>query len=58
MTTEHLTSAGAGAAIASPLWLPSLQTVSDVAAMALPILGVIWLVVQITTKLIEVRNRK
>lgn len=49
----HLTSAGALGAIASPLWLPTLQGVSDMAAMILPILGVLWLLVQITLRLLR-----
>lgn len=35
----------AGAAI-SPWWLPALKAASDVAGMLLPIVGVIWLLVQ------------
>lgn len=31
----------------SPVWLPSLQQASDIAGLALPILGVTWLLVQI-----------
>lgn len=38
----------AASAVASPVWLPSLQTVSETAALALPIVGVIWLVIQIS----------
>jgi hypothetical protein len=56
MTTDHFTSAGAGAAIASPLWLPAIQGLSEVCAVVLPILGVAWLLIQITDKLL--RNRK
>ena len=37
----------AASAVASPVWLPSLQTVSEAAALALPIVGVVWLVIQI-----------
>jgi hypothetical protein len=56
VTTEHITSAGAGAAIASPFWLPELQSVSEVCAALLPIAGVIWLIVQIATKIIVTRR--
>jgi hypothetical protein len=34
----------------TPFWLPSLSTVSEVAATATPILGAIWLIVQIGSK--------
>lgn len=57
MTTDHITSAGAGAAIASPLWLPAIQGLSDVCAVVLPILGVLWLLIQITVKLLEKSKR-
>lgn len=47
MYMEKGTDGVAVAAIASPFWLPSLATVSEVAAHLLPIFGVLWLVVQI-----------
>jgi len=50
---ELITTAGAVGAIGSPWWLPWLQTVSEFAAIIAPILGVIWLLVQITFKLRE-----
>jgi len=53
---DHSTSAVATAAVSSPLWLPSLKDVSDVAALLLPILGAVWLVVQIAGYII--RHRK
>lgn len=37
----------AGAAVASPLWLPTLSDVSELAALLLPIVGFLWLVIQI-----------
>ena len=37
----------ATAATTSPIWLPSLQEVSEAAALWLPIIGVVWLVLQI-----------
>ncbi len=37
----------ASAAVASPVWLPSLQTVSETAALLLPVVGIIWLLIQI-----------
>lgn len=55
---EIVTNTGAVAAIASPWWLPALHQVSDVAALILPILGVIWLVVQISVKLYQAKRGK
>ena len=54
---DNLTNAAAGAAVVSPFWLPWLQQVSEIASVALPILGAIWLIVQIAAKIIEVRRR-
>lgn len=48
---EVVTDTGAVAAIMSPWWLPAVHQVSDVAALALPILGAVWLVVQIAIKI-------
>jgi hypothetical protein len=42
-----VTSIIAASAVASPAWLPWLQTVSVVAATIMPILGVIYLSTQI-----------
>lgn len=39
-------------AIFSPWWLPALKTISETAALLVPILGVVWLAVQILTKLL------
>lgn len=47
----HVTNAGAVAAIASPAWLPSLQSFSEFAALVLPIMGVAWLAMQISIKI-------
>lgn len=55
---EIVTDTGAIAAIASPWWLPALHEVSDVAALVLPILGVLWLCLQIVVKLHQVKHRK
>jgi hypothetical protein len=48
---EAVADVGAVAAVVSPVWLPMLHEVSDFAALALPILGAVWLMVQIITKL-------
>lgn len=48
---DNATTAVAATAVASPAWLPWLMTASEIAAIAAPILGVIWLVVQIWAKI-------
>ena len=45
---DAVKAAVAPAAVASPLWLPVIHTVSEGAALILPILGVVWLVIQMT----------
>ena len=52
--TEYVTDVVAVAAIASPWWLPTLQTVHDWAAWALPIMGVLWLALQMIS---HIRSR-
>ena len=54
--TDQITNGVAGAAILSPLWLEPLNAVSNIAAAMTPILGCIWLGVQITQKIRENRN--
>lgn len=44
MNTTH---AIAAASVISPAWLPGLHEVSQLAAVLMPILGAVWLVVQI-----------
>ena len=58
MTTEKITTWVAAGAVVSPAWLPSLQAMSQIAALLLPILGVIWLAVQIYFKVREHRRGK
>jgi hypothetical protein len=53
-----ITTAGAGAAVVSPWWLPSLHEVSTVAAELAPILGAIWLLTQIILKVSEYRRSR
>ena len=53
MPTEKTTNIVAAGAVASPAWLPVLELVSEYAALLLPILGVIWLAVQIIFKFRE-----
>jgi hypothetical protein len=45
------------AAATSPWWLVGLKAVSDGAALILPVLGVIWLVVQMTDWIIRKKNK-
>jgi hypothetical protein len=55
--TDNFTGVTAGAAVTSPAWLPWLHSVSDLAALLLPIFGLVWIAVQIITKL-KYRNIK
>lgn len=48
----------ATAAMASPLWLPSLKSASAVAADLMPIVGLCWLGVQIYAKVGDIRARR
>jgi hypothetical protein len=50
---DRVTTGIAAGSLASPFWLPWLKTVSDVAALLLPIFGLVWLVVQIATRLLR-----
>ncbi|WP_167498776.1 hypothetical protein [Mesorhizobium sp. M2D.F.Ca.ET.223.01.1.1] len=50
MTIEKVTNVIAAGAAVSPWWMPSLASVSQTAALLLPILGVVWLAVQIYWK--------
>lgn len=45
---EAAKAASGVAAVTSPWWLVGLKAISDGAAFILPILGVIWLVIQMT----------
>lgn len=53
MTFEHATSYVAGLATVSPFWLPVIHATSDAASILLPILGVIWLIVQMAFKALD-----
>ena len=50
---SYIVSAGA---ITSVGWLPTLEEISSIAALLLPIIGIIWLIVQIIYK-IKTRNK-
>lgn len=43
---QKVTSGIAAGAAISPWWLPALKSASEVAGMLLPLLGVVWLIVQ------------
>lgn len=45
---EHITTAGAGVALTTPLWL---QTVNPYLQFAVALLGAIWLATQIITRI-------
>jgi hypothetical protein len=47
---ELITDTTSIVALASPWWLPWLKELSELAALWLPILGAIWIVVQIGFK--------
>lgn len=48
--SEKVTAAIAAGAVISPIWLPFAH---DVAAQWAPVLGCVWLILQITLKLID-----
>lgn len=47
---EWVSDITATAAVFSPWWLPLLKETSEISAMLLPFLGVLWLLVQIGFK--------
>jgi hypothetical protein len=58
MAAEKITDWIAVGAVISPAWIPLLETVSQYAALSLPILGVIWLANQIIFKVREGRGKQ
>lgn len=54
---EIVTDTGATAALTSPLWLPSLHSVSAFAALILPILGAVWLILQISSRIYAITKQ-
>ena len=50
---ERTTTAIAAGGISAPVWLPPLKEASEIAGMILPILGVVWLIVQIITRIMR-----
>ena len=57
MSDEPITAAVATVALASPWWLPALKQASVYAGDWLPILGAVWLAVQIVTRIIDTIRR-
>lgn len=56
-TVENTTTAVATSALTSPVWLPWLYAASDGAARVAPLLGAIWLLVQIVAKVRELLKK-
>lgn len=55
---DHVTNTASVGAVTSPWWLPHLADVSVRAAALLPILGCLWILVQIVTRLYAVSKKK
>lgn len=55
---ETVKATAAAGAVTSPWWLPVLHTLSDTAALVAPILGVVWLSLQITHFLVKRFHKK
>lgn len=55
---NHITDTVAGIAITSPFWLTHLENISKVIDYIFPIVGVIWIVIQIIYKFIERAEQK
>jgi hypothetical protein len=54
---EAVTDIAAGAAVASPWWLPYLKLASDDATLFLAPAGLLWFVVQIIAKIMVTRKQ-
>ena len=50
---DRITTGVAAGAITAPAWLPALKDMSETAALLLPILGVVWLLLQIFAYLLR-----
>lgn len=48
---DRTTNAIAAGAATNPLWLPTLEGMSQAASLTLTVLGIVWLIVQIHFKL-------
>ncbi|KAA3452733.1 hypothetical protein C7I87_00710 [Mesorhizobium sp. SARCC-RB16n] len=56
-TVDSTTAAVAVSAVASPVWLPWLHAASDGAALIAPLLGTVWLIVQIVGKVRDMTRK-
>lgn len=54
---DNTTAAVAVSAVSSPVWLPWLHMASDGAALIAPLLGTVWLVVQIVAKVRDMTRK-
>ena len=54
---DQTTAGVAASAVTSPFWLPWLHSASEIAAMVTPILGGLWLLVQIGAKVRETMRK-
>ncbi|NPU64592.1 hypothetical protein HL667_06245 [Bradyrhizobium sp. 83012] len=53
MTYENVTNGTAVGALTSYFWLPSFHSISSACAEIAPVLGALWLLLQITLKLYD-----
>lgn len=56
--SDRVTDGVAVTAVSSMFWLPSLQHVSDLAGLVVPILGASWLLIQIFGYFFQLRKNK
>lgn len=53
MNRDDIVNIGAAGAVLTPWWLPTVEQASYWSAKIAPILGVLWLMLQISLKLLE-----
>jgi hypothetical protein len=58
MTLETANKGVILAAVSSPWWLPVLQKVSEYSAMALPVAGLLWIILQAGIAIYKFRRGK
>jgi Na+/alanine symporter len=54
---DRVTDGVAVSAVTSPVWLPGLQQLSELSGLVVPILGAIWLIIQIVGYLHSKRKK-
>ena len=54
MISDTTTNIAAAGALVSPFWIPRLSELSTMAAEILPILGAVWLIVQILSRIYSI----